>query len=140
MYSEANLFWHPVGGVYAGDREVKFEMQIGAKKWPEYRLESKSEGFYQLLIALGVHSRFSPSIGIQQTEYYKDKLVLAIDTEKVLGSYDSRSAFTGYNSKAGDLLSIRLSSTGLAATDNFFTLLHYDSILNVSDSGATVLE
>ena len=95
-YSETNLFWHPMGGVYADDREVRFEMQIGAKKWPEYPLEAKSEAFYQLRKALGVHSRFSPSIGIQQTEYYKDKFVLAIDTEKVLGSYDSRSAFTGY--------------------------------------------
>ena len=140
MYSETNLFWHPMGGVYADDREVRFEMQIGAKKWPEYPLETKSEAFYQLRKALGVHSRFSPSIGIQQTEYYKDKFVLAIDTGKLLGSYDSRSAFTGYNSKAGDLLTLRITNTGLAVTDRIFTLLHYDSILNVSDSGVTVLE
>ena len=140
MYSETNLFWHPMGGVYADDREVKFEMQIGAKKWPEYPLETKSEAFYQLRKALGVHSRISPSKCIQQTEYYKDKFVLAIDTEKVLGSYDSRSAFTGYNSKAGDLLTLRITNTGLAVTDRIFTLLHYDSILNVSDSGVTVLE
>ena len=61
--------------------------------------------------------------------------MLAIDTEKVLGA-----AFTGYNSKAGDLLTLRITNTGLAVTDRIFTLLHYDSILNVSDSGVTVLE
>ena len=42
--------------------------------------------------------------------------------------------------KAGDLLTLRISNTGLAVTDRIFTLLHYDSILNVSDSGVTVLE
>ena len=65
-YSETNLFWHPMGGVYADDREVRFEMQIGAKKWPEYPLENKSEAFYQLRKALEIDSRLSPSIGIQQ--------------------------------------------------------------------------
>ena len=57
-----------------------------------------------------------------------------------MGSHNSRSAFTGYNSKAGDLLTLRITNTGLAVTDRIFTLLHYDSILNVSDSGVTVLE
>ena len=32
---EVNIFYHPIGGDYNTDEEISFEMQIGAKKYPE---------------------------------------------------------------------------------------------------------
>ena len=65
--------------------------------------------------------------------YHADKFIVGVDTEKVLGA-----SFTGYNSKAGDLLTVSLKNTG--SPTKVFTTLHYDSILNIQDQGVTVLE
>ena len=69
-----------------------------------------------------------------------DKFVLATDLEKLLGA-----SFTGYNSRSGDLLTIKLrnawNGTNVAtAPSQVHTVLHYDSVLQLSGVGASVLE
>ena len=50
------------------------------------------------------------AMDISPSEYRKNKFVIGIDTEKMLGA-----AFTGYNSKAGDLLTLRMRKQGSEA-------------------------
>ena len=42
---EVNNFFHPMNGVYSKAGELSFEMQIGAKKYPEYPIRSLAEAF-----------------------------------------------------------------------------------------------
>ena len=102
---EVNNFYHPMGGAYDKDKELSFEMQIGAKKYPEYPIQSAAEAFYQLRKPLGLHAR-NALMDIRATEYRNNKFVIGIDTEKVLGA-----SFSGHNSKAGDLTVPRLKPT-----------------------------
>ena len=114
-------------------------MQIGAKKYPEYPIQSAAEAFYQLRKYLGLHA-FNALMDIREDEYRNNKFVIGIDTEKVLGA-----SFSGYNSKAGELIVLRLKPTdgNLIATVGSLKLqyvLHYDSIMQIMDSGVSVLE
>jgi len=72
-------------------------MQIGAKKYPEYPIQSAAEVFYQLRKSLGLHA-VNSQMDINLEEYRSTKFVIGIDIEKVLGA-----SFNGYYSKAGDL-------------------------------------
>ena len=136
---EVDNFYHPMGGNYVYEKELEFEMQIGSKKFPEYPIRSVSEAFYQLRKALGYHD-VNAQMDISGTEFRSSKFVVAIDTEKVLGS-----SFSGYNSKSGDLLTLKLKPTGdatleAATTTKLHYCLHFDSILNIRDVGVEVLE
>ena len=136
---EVDNFYHPMGGNYEYEKELEFEMQIGSKKFPEYPIRSVAEAFYQLRKALGLHD-VNAQMDISGTEFRSSKFVVAIDTEKVLGS-----SFSGYNSKSGDLLTLKLKPTGDATipggtTAKLHYCLHFDSILNIKDAGVEILE
>ena len=136
---EVDNFYHPMGGNYEYEKELEFEMQIGSKKFPEYPIRSVAEAFYQLRKALGLHD-VNAQMDISGEEFRSSKFVVAIDTEKVLGS-----SFSGYNSKSGDLLTLKLKPTGDATipggtTAKLHYCLHFDSILNIKDAGIEILE
>ena len=136
---EVNNFWHPMAGIYDHDKELEFECQIGSKKFPEYPIRSSAEAFYQLRKALGVHD-VNAQMDISSKEYRNTKYVLGVDMEKVLGA-----SFSGYNSKSGDLLTLKQKPIGTAALDNsksykMHYCLHYDSIMNIRDAGVEILE
>jgi hypothetical protein len=134
---EVDNFYHPMGGAYDKTKELSFEMQIGAKKYPEYPLQSASEAFYQLRKSLGVHD-VNAQMSISADDYRSNKFVIGIDTEKVLGA-----SFSGYNSKSGDLTVLRLKPLGNAVKQGNCKMhyaLHFDSILQILDSGCQVLE
>ena len=78
---------------------------------------------------------------IRATEYHNNKFVIGIDTEKVLGA-----SFSGYNIKAGELTVLRIKpadgDSPPLPTGNLklHYVLHYDSIMQIMDSGISVLE
>ena len=114
-------------------------MQIGAKRYPENHIRSSAEAFYQLRKSLGLHA-VNAHMDISPTECRDNKFVVGIDIEKVLGA-----RFSGYNSKAGDLIVLRLKpiDVNIIATVGTLKLhyvLHYDSIMQIMDSGVSVLE
>ena len=72
------------------------------------------------------------------------KLVIGISTEKMNGA-----SFTRYNTKAGDLLTLKMKGANGAIslgtpdpqkTHKLFYCLHYDAVLQVHDTGVSVLE
>ena len=134
--NEVNRFWHPMMGTYDFTKEFQFELQLGSKKWPEYPLKSQAEAFYQLRKTMGILGSAYHSLDITGSEYKENKHIIGFDLEKMLGA-----SFTGYNSKSGDLLTIKLRDVdGLSNTDFIYTTLHYDALLEINDTGCTVME
>ena len=128
-----------MGGNYEHIKELEFEMQIGSKRYPEYPIRSVAETFYQLRKSLGLHDN-NAQMDISALEFRSSKYVIGIDTEKVLGS-----SFSGYNSKSGDLLTLKLKPAGNAelptgVTAKLHYCLHFDTILNIRDGGIEILE
>ena len=81
---EVNTFFHPMGTAYDKDKELSFEMQIGANKYLEYPMQSVAEQSYQLRKSIGLHSvNAQMDIGAQQ--YRSTRFVIGVDTETVLG-------------------------------------------------------
>ena len=136
-----NDFFHPMtfgGGKYNPDYELtSIQMQLGSKMFPEYPMSSAQECFYQLRKTMGVENSNFHSLDITPYEYTNHKFVIAFDCEKNLGS-----AFTGINTKAGSLLTVKLKSSADAADmpDTMYVTLHFDTILQIGDSGIQVFE
>jgi len=136
-----NDFYHPMtlgGGPYNPDFELtSIQMQLGSKMFPEYPMSSAQECFYQLRKTMGVENSNFHSLDITPYEYTNHKFVIAFDCEKNLGS-----AFTGINTKSGSLLTVKLKSSVDSAVmpDTMYVTLHFDSILQIGDSGVQVFE
>ncbi|MFM7989840.1 MAG: hypothetical protein ACKPKO_62050, partial [Candidatus Fonsibacter sp.] len=84
------------------DGEFEFHMQIGSKLYPEYPIRSHAEAFYQLKKTLGFQASTYNASNITGSHYRESKIVIGIDTEKVL-----EAGFTGLNTRAGDLLTVK---------------------------------
>ena len=133
---EANYFYHPAdqqaNDEYILEDEHQFWIQVGSKLFPEYPINSATEALYQLRKTVGVPFNM---IG---RWYRTSKYILGIDMEKVSGA-----GFTGLNTKAGDLITLNFRDCdfgGSNVPDKVFCVIHYDSVLNVQDSGVSVLE
>ena len=123
---------------YDADGEIAdFQLQIGSKNFPEYPVRSHAEAFYQLRKTLGTHDQHN-SFDITQHEYRCRKFILGIDTEKVLDA-----GFTGLNTRAGDILNIRLDHADSTASNwatSLQIILTSDNVLEVKDSGVSVFD
>jgi hypothetical protein len=143
-YKTFNDFFHSMGAlalnaqVYDPNLEMEFQVQIGSKLFPEYPMRSVAECFYQLRKTLGIHTSSFHNVDLTPTTYRTRKFILAIDTEKVLSA-----GFTGLNTKAGDLLSVKVKHASNVAdnwADKMQIILHADMIVNIRDTGVEVLE
>ena len=137
LLNEVNRFWHPMEGTYDFAKELQFELQLGSKKWPEYPMKSQAEAFYQLRKTMGILGSAYHSLDITGPDFKNNKFIIGFDLEKMLGA-----SFTGYNSKSGDLLTIKLKDVyGMTNAEDFiFTTLHYDALMEINDTGVTVME
>ena len=142
LLKTTNNFIHPMNSsaTYDSTKEFEFQIQIGSKLFPEYPVKSLAEAFYQLRKTLGVASSSFHSISITEANYRNFRFIAAIDTEKVLAA-----GFTGLNSKAGDLMTLKFKalSGGAVPTDLpqlMYVHLHADCILNIRDTGVEVFE
>lgn len=125
-------------GVYDPGREMEFQFQIGSKLYPEYPIRSTAEAFYQLRKTLGIHTSSFHNVDISPQQWCNNKFIVAIDTEKVLAA-----GFTGLNTRAGDLLTIKVKHTTadpLSQADKMQIILHADMVLNIRDTGVEVME
>ena len=104
-------------------------------------MHSLAEACYNLKKTLGIHGpNATDVVNINKTNYMQSNVVIGVDCEKLLGA-----SYTGYNSRSGDLLTLRArnawgGSQVSAAPEQVHTVLHYDAVLNVMDTSAQVLE
>ena len=124
--------------------EFEFHMQIGSKLYPEYPIRSHAEAFYQLKKTLGIQSSNLHSFDVSPAEYRDNKMILAIDTEKML-----EAGFTGLNTRAGDLMTVKLSYSDKGTqvnnvwsrlADRMHIVLQADLICEVRATGVSILD
>ena len=134
---------HPDNGItllHNSDGELEYQLQIGSKLFPEYPIRSHNEGYYQLCKTLGVQASAVHNFDISAREYRFAKFMLGTDCEKVLDA-----GFTGINTRAGDLMSVKLKYASKGTGDNrladrLHIVLHSDQILEIRDSGCQVFD
>jgi len=119
--------------------EFEFPLQCGSKLYPEFPIKSHAEAFYQLQKSLGVQASSLHNFNINGLEYRDNKFIIGIDMEKVL-----EAGWTGLNTRAGDLLTIKFKyDSGLDGAnyaDRMHVVLHSDQILEIRDSGCAVFD
>ena len=140
-----NDLFHPMSyspnGNYDLNYEIEYQLQIGSKLYPEYPMRSLQECFYQLRKCMGTESSQFHSLDITPYEYRNHKHIIAFDTEKMLGS-----GFSGLNMKTGSLMTLKLKTANAATVtaammpDTLYLVLHFDSVLEIRDSGIMVYE
>ena len=136
-----NYFYHPMAtaekSVYNPANEMELQIQVGSKLMPEYPVRSTKEAFYQLRKCLGIHGSTWHNIACKEVDYRTNRFIFAIDCEKMLSA-----GFTGLNTKAGDLMTVRAKCLGSSSRspDSMYVVLHSDQILNIRDSGVEILE
>ena len=124
--------------------EFEFQLQIGSKLFPEYPIRSHNEAYYQLKKTLGVQSSAVHNFDISPVQYRDNKLIIGTDCEKVLDA-----GFTGINTRAGDLMTVKFKYNDKGALDNgvyrrladrIHIVLHSDQIMEIRDSGVQVFD
>jgi hypothetical protein len=136
-----NDFYHPSGDylVQRQDKEIEFQIQIGSKMYPEYPIRSVQEAFTQLVKCLGINNSAFHGVNIIAREYRSHKFIIGIDLEKIL-----EAGFTGINTKAGDLMCIKVKQNSGITQENIcnkmYITLHSDQILNIRDTGVEVFD
>ena len=121
--------------------EFEFQLQIGSSLYPEYRIRSASEAYYNLKKCLGIRSNAVHNFDIDGIEYRRDKFIIGIDTEKIL-----EAGFSGLSTRAGDLCTVLFKynsdggGTGPRLADRMHIVLHADHIIEVHSHGVRVLD
>ena len=107
--------------------------------FPEYPVRSITEAYAQLQKCLGVQDSAFTGINIKPEDYRDSKFIIGIDCEKVV-----QAGFTGENTKAGSLLTIKLKQPGTKGNGRqvtgMYVTLHSDNILNIRDTGVEVFD
>ena len=128
-----------MNGIYDVTKEVQYQVQIGSKLFPEYPVRSLAQAFFELKKALGIASSSFHSISLTYSQYMNDHFIVGVDTEKIL-----EAGFTGLNTRAGDLMTIRVQGANGALDAVFATkiyiTLHSGQILEIRDTGAQVFD
>ena len=117
-------------------------MQIGSNFFLEYQIRSLAEAFYQLRKTLGNNSS-NAQMNMVRRYYRTRKCVTGLDNEKLTGA-----SFSGMNTRSGDLLNLRMKAVrdGQVTFDlqthtyKLFYCRQYDAILQVNDTGVSVME
>ena len=114
--------------------EHQYWIQIGSKSVPEYPVKSLAESLSQLRKTVG------GSFQMYGRWYRTSKYIIGLDLEKVSGA-----GFTGMSTKAGDLLTLNfrdceVPGLGGSVPSRVFCALHYDCVVNITDSGVQFLD
>ena len=138
QYKEANNLFHPIAvklnDGYDVEDEHSFQIQIGDKIMPEYPLASVTETLYQLGKTVG------HPLHIYGRWFRSHRYIIGLDSEKISGA-----GFTGLSTKAGDQITLNFKNCDAegwtsSVPTRLYCALHYDSVLNIQDSGIQVLD
>ena len=146
-YEPFNKEWaagyHPMlagdGLYYNSAEEIEYQIQLGAKLYPEYPVRSVAEAFAQLRKTVGLNYGHH-AIDLTGPQYAHHKFIIGVDMEKI-----SEMGFTGENTMNGQLMVVKYKALGggLNATlmpDQCNLFLNSDQIMEIKDVGVTVLD
>ena len=136
--------YHPMvnvaGQAYDPGYELEYQIQLGAKLYPEYPVRSLSEAFAQLRKTVGLNYGHH-AVDLNSLQYRTNKFIVGVDMEKI-----SEMGFTGENTMNGQLLVIKVSPLNKSTlTDDKMPTqmnmyLNSDQIMEIKDVGVTVLD
>lgn len=168
-YKEWNLYYHPMknstpvtytrtnadgtttdftnNDPYEQGREIEWQLQIGGKTYPQMPVNSIAESYSQLRKAVARYGKHPISITPQQ--YHSSKFVAGLDLEML-----PEVGYTGISTKNGEMLTFKLKAVDINALnagalvadgntqmpDQLFMVLCTDNILELKDSGVSVLD
>ena len=135
---------------YNNKCEVTYQVLLTSRVFPVFEVTTSQEAFYELLKTIGAADQLSSySIDILPREYRSWNFIMGVSFENAPGS-----SFSGISTRNGDQLVIKLKN----AQHNFkrqfdnksvmpysypeyiYTVLEYDVILNLSDTGVQVFD
>ena len=145
---EWNEFFSPMFREYNADvkennpdHEFEMQLSIGSALYPEYPIRSHSEAYANLKKTLGIRSNSVHGFNINAVDYRTNKMIIGIDTEKVL-----EASYSGLSLRQGDLMTVMFKyySDGGAnqpiLADRMHIILVADQILEVHSHGVRVLD
>ena len=145
-YEPFNKEWaagyHPMlggGGSYNSAKEIEYQIQLGAKLYPEYPVRSVAEAFAQLRKTVGLNYGHH-AIDLTAEQYNHHKFIIGVDMEKI-----SEMGFTGENTMNGQLMVVKYKALGGGLQtghmpDQINLFLNSDQIMEIKDVGVTVLD
>ena len=141
-------FYHPMATgtnhdqnltVYNPEKELEFQVQLGGKLYPEYPVRSVAECFCVLKETLNLPEKYQHSLALKFDEYIRNKFIYAVDFEKVPDA-----DWTGTNTKAGQILIVKVNALGTAITgdiaSSMFTTMVNQVVLEIRNVGVTLYD
>ena len=129
-------------GVAGARVSIEYQIQLGAKLYPEYPVRSVAEAFAQLRKTVGLNYGHH-AIDLTAEQYNHHKFIIGVDMEKI-----SEMGFTGENTMNGQLMVVKykalntgaqgLGDINMPSQINLF--LNSDQIMEIKDVGVTVLD
>ena len=115
----------------------QFQAKVGSYQWPDQPVSSQAEAYYRLLQSVGRHWG-SDGLSITPTEFGNNRFILGTSLERA-GTHPGLSlAFSGVNTRAGDLVNLALQMPNGGALRYVYTTLVFDAILQLTIDGCRV--
>ena len=138
-----NRFYHPMGidtlDPYSSSAELQWQISIGSLTFPVYPCRSTAETFYRLKQSLGILPSSFHALDISYVQYKDTHFIIGVDLEKVTDA-----AWTGLNTKAGDLVSVKTTWDPSIATNSLpfkmYVVMTADYLLEIRDSGCQIFD
>ena len=125
---------------YSSSYELQWQISIGSLVFPVYPSRSLSETFYRLKGALGILPSAFHAIDINYLEYRDTHFIIGVDLEKIGGD----AAYSGLNTKAGDLVSVKTIWDNLIPSNilplKMYVVMTADYLLEIKDSGCQIFD
>ena len=118
---------------------LNWDVQIGTMKWPESPATSIPETFSLLRQATAIYDQSLQTVNITPQAYANNSYIIGVGLQTTPAG-----AFSGLNTRAGDLLTIRAKNLATDAAVNaasrvYVTLLH-EAIVEVREGSVSVLD
>jgi len=120
---------------------MSWDVQIGSLKWPETPCSSIPESFSLLRQACAIHDESIRTLNITPQSYKTNGFVLGVPLSTSPGA-----AFTGLNTRAGDLFTVRAKGMQQDNTINgagggrcYISMLH-DVVVELREGSVSILD
>ena len=118
---------------------LSWDVQLGSLRFPESPASSIPETFSLLRQAVAIHDESIRTVNLTPLTYQTNSFVIGVPLQNVPGA-----AFSGINTRSGDLISVRAKNMAIDNTINapgkaFVTLIS-EQFLEVREGSVSVLD
>ena len=124
---------------FSSSSELQWQISMGSLTFPVYPCRSTAETFYILKQSLGILPSSFHALDISYVQYKDTHFIIGVDLEKVTDA-----AWTGLNTKAGDLVSVKTTWDPSIATNilplKMYVVMTANYLLEIRDSGCQIFD